>query len=299
MTTTIDQSFNKAKDALRQINNELFYSELKEDLDVTIKKLEKNYSNTANKLKSMDSSVGKLVVDFEESFRAIRSDFVDSSQSMLDSTKNELISLFEEQGENSNQVLDNFIELQKRFLGVYQDLDRLKSAQDKRLTEFLDQQRITFEESTTLLKVQFNDLIEKQDSTSSERTRELNEAYEKFMTRLKEEYQKHILNLQEANQKHNQLVTDKLTTYQKELETNLSDSHESIIRQYDHTHTQLADVESKLHVIQTEQKSQFDQLVEKLADKDTKDKRAHKLLLGIGAGIAALQVVLVVLKFVF
>ena len=67
------------------------------------------------------------------------------------------------------------------------------------LLSFLDQQRITFEESTTRLKVQFNHLIEKQDSTSSERT---------------------------------------------------------------------------------------DQLVEKLANKDIEDKRAHKFLLGIGAGIA-------------
>lgn len=299
MTTTIDQSFNKAKDALRQINNELFYTELKDDFEVTIKKLEKNYSNTSNKLKSMDSSVGKLVVDFEESFKGIRSDFIDSSHSMLESTKNELISLFEEQGENSNQVLDNFIELQKRFLTVYQDLDRLKNDQDKRFAEFLDQQRITFEESTTRLKVRFNDLIEKQDSTSSQRTQELNEAYEKFMTRLKEEYRNHISNLTEANQKHNQLVKDKLTTYQKELEQNLSDSNESTTRQYDNIHTQLADVESRLHTIQTEQKSQFEQLVEQLANKDTKDKRTYKLLLGMGAGIAAVQVVLVVLKFVF
>ena len=56
---------------------------------------------------------------------------------MLESLKNELLSLFEEQGENSNQVLDNFVELQKRFLTVYQDLDRLKNDQDKRFAEFL------------------------------------------------------------------------------------------------------------------------------------------------------------------
>ena len=88
---------------------------------------------------------------------------------MLESLKNELLSLFEEQGENSNQVLDNFVELQKRFLTVYQDLDRLKNDQDKRFAEFLDQQRITFEESTTRLKVQYNDLSEKHDLTASER----------------------------------------------------------------------------------------------------------------------------------
>lgn len=298
MTTTIDQSFNEAMDSLRQINNELFYKELKENMDETITKLEKNYSNTSNKLKSMDSSVGKLVVDFEESFKDMRSDFVDSSQSMLESVSNELVSLFAEQREDTNQVLDNFVELQKRFLAVHQDLDILRKDQDKRFTEFLERQQSAFEGATTRLKEQFDTFIEKQDSATSQRAQELNEMYEHFMRRLEADYKEHILKLTEANKRHNQFVVDKLTTYQKVFETNLSNSRESIKRQYEQMYTQLGDVESKLQTIQIEQKNQFNQLIEKLSNKDNKDKQAHKRLLGIGIGIVVVQLVLVVLQFV-
>lgn len=298
MTQTIEQSFNKAKDALRQINDDLFYNELKENLNQTVSKLEKEYSKTATNLDLLKSSMGILIGEFEDSFKSMRSDFVDRSASTLESMENKLTTIFEEQKENNNQVLDNFVIIQKKYLNVIKELERMQDDITKEITEFSNQQHKTLVSSTEHVKKQLNDFIVKQEATASNQLNELHSTFQQFMKELNKKYELHILEFTEEIQKQKQLIMDEFLTYNELFNKSIADFQQTINHQYEKQDTKLEELQTNLAAIQSEQKDYFKQVVERLNNKDAKDKLTHRRLIGIGIGIFVVQSVILILQFI-
>ena len=296
--TTVEQSFKEAKDALYKINNELFYEELKDNLKETADRLEDKYSNATRQIDSMSSKVGRLVLEFEDKFEGIQREFITSSEETLESLNSRVSSLHQEQNENNNQVLDNFVSLQQEFLGLIRDLENLKAQQDKQYHQHLIRQNQSFEQLHNELKEELMTFTNNHNVYSLKQTQQLNDTFNQFVKKMEEEQEKHLSDLKVSAERRNKILIDNLTTNQKEIETSLSSLAELANQHYDELKINRKELHSKLMDSQNQRKELNEQIEDKLSRQDDENRKMYKRLMGIGAGITTLQVVLIILQVV-
>ena len=296
--TTVEQSFKEAKDALYKINNELFYEELKDNLKETADRLEDKYSNATRQIDSMSSKVGRLVLEFEDKFEGIQREFITSSEETLESLNSRVSSLHQEQNENNNQVLDNFVSLQQEFLGLIRDLENLKAQQDKQYHQHLIRQNQSFEQLHNELKEELMTFTNNHNVYSLKQTQQLNDTFNQFVKKMEEEQEKHLSVLKVSAERRNKVLIDNLTTNQKEIETSLSSLAELANQHYDELKINRKELHSKLMDSQNQRKELNEQIEDKLSRQDDENRKMYKRLMGIGAGITTLQVVLIILQVV-
>lgn len=298
MNSTIDQSYDKALDSLRRINNDLFYDELKKNLEKTARKLEKNYETTTSKVTLMDRNVNKLVLDLEQALQTMKVDFVNRSQEVLERTNNEILNSFQKQEAKTEQVLKNFVALQKKLFETYQNLEALQEKQDQSFKGFIDTQRQTLEESTHSINELLIKMLDQQGLASKRYIEEFSEVYTRAVAEFEKAYQQQAATLQKTNQEHQQQMFIKLSDYQKEIVTSFNQVLETAIRQNGEMSQEMKVLESKLTSLEADHTKQFELLFKTIEETKQKDTRWKKGLMWGGIVILTAQILLITLQFV-
>lgn len=283
MATKIDKTFDKAIASLKELNEKLFYNDLRDNFNETTERLGKNYRTTAENIKTMESKANRLVNDIEKTFEKINREYRD----VLESGKKEL-------AEDANQIIENFFHIQKEFILFQQELKEQKENQEKVFIDLIEKQLNAFKESIDLLEEQFRVQMEKQENSFEEQLQHIKQTFEHVIEQLTKEFQLHIVSMTEMHQTHNKFLVEKFDAYQQEVLNSLK----GISAQNEFITNRISGLESKLQEIEVSQKNQFEQLAVELTQREVSNKKTHQYFYGIGAGILTLQVLLIVLQFI-
>ncbi|KRE50653.1 hypothetical protein [Paenibacillus sp. Soil724D2] len=136
------KTYQEAIESLRQLNNDLFYDELKTNLDQYIKQLETSYTETKDAVTSMSKMVPRITGQFNTEITSMKADFFDKTEHLVDSANSKIKDSIDHAKQKLSEILDSFHEQQQRFDSSIEQFDQLgKNMEIKILQRFEEMQR--------------------------------------------------------------------------------------------------------------------------------------------------------------
>lgn len=153
--TETDKAYQEAVNALKQINDELFYQELKTSLTSYTERVISSYEKTSSAMEEMTALVNRLPIFVEDNVRPQMDDWVKLTS------------------EKMSALLNNFTQLQNNFARIQQEL--LNSIQEQKSTiQKLAAENQAILEREQQLMVNLFDRIDQQKLELTERIEQLN-----------------------------------------------------------------------------------------------------------------------------
>ena len=232
MSTSTKDKFNLALEELREINDQLFYNELKSNMSEHVSHLEKEYEKVSQKAQEMHEYMGRFEYVFTELTKNVETQLQVTIQNMCD----QLPEIFAEHTEALSiayELFSKIAEDQSTFI-------QSKDAEWKELADHVkEQQQITLQhivqELSTLVKEKNDQVIEHREQLTKEVKEQLLD-FENQVQKLSEQFDTLLLNFQKEQQKH-QLHTETL------LQSFINETKEKLQR----LEQQINDVEKSIH----------------------------------------------------
>ncbi|WNS42039.1 hypothetical protein [Paenibacillus sp. MMS20-IR301] len=135
MTDKVNEKYRKAIEDLRQINDDLFYEDLKNKLNDHVDRLELSYETSKKGIEAMNGTIRQVPIDIDLKMEELHKAFTQHSFQTLDDMKKELRESHQQSLVDLHGVIDVFVQLQNNFVAIQDNLSYLNQEQVKQWDE--------------------------------------------------------------------------------------------------------------------------------------------------------------------
>lgn len=303
---TINENYDDALKSLKQINNEMFYDNLKERLEKNLKNYEESYSENVKKVKDMETIINRLPMQLENQSKEFSARLINNSNQKLEETSGRLNELYSEQIDGYNVILktgiQSFQKLGLAFENVYNAFNTGVTSFIKKDEELLKSYQLWIKNSELTLKEHRKELDIQINAQLKQNEAFLSKNYESIYELLKEERSKLTVSLEEMIKiftleivKESEKIVDALNEIYSKLreviEDNFNKTEVNLTNLNETTNNNIS--EFKFDV-----KNQIDNLEKSINEKFEyhrliNDKKS-KLIQRMGIGILILQIIIAI-----
>jgi hypothetical protein len=224
----VEKSYDEAINSLKEVNEKLFYGDLKDKLNEHTQELGERYKESIQKVESMNRTVQNLPILVEgevtKALTLLQLGVDDAVQSQLDRME-----------ETFTREVNHFITLQENFQYIFAEMEKLRATQFEEWQQFLEQQKSFYEMSHQQQMVERAKYFQQYQSKLGEQSSSLMSQLNDLGSQLKE-----------AEGSLSKLQNEGLEQLVKKAEEDTNVLRGNVLETYDKTKTKLESLESDI-----------------------------------------------------
>jgi hypothetical protein len=131
----VHENYRRAIEDLRQINDDLFYDDLKTKLRDHLDRLELSYETSTKGIEAMKGTIKRVPLDIDHKMEELNKAFTQHSFQILDEMKKVLRDSYLKSEASLHKIIEAFVKLQNNFMTIQNNFSHLNQVQLKLLNE--------------------------------------------------------------------------------------------------------------------------------------------------------------------
>jgi hypothetical protein len=271
------QLYDQAVQSLKTINNELFYDELKTNLEKHENKMQREYDKVQKLLEDWGTTVESIPAQLSLKVEEANRHTLDLQEENLEKLNEDVTALFTEKQQAFQQVLVNLGKFQKNLQTIYKMYKEMVDKQS-------DNYAVQLEKQDTSLKEFHHNFMTLIDEEMKKQTLSLEGKFEAFTSEIKDLQETKSERLLASIQASEQRITSEIEQFIHNFE-NVNKINETKLQEQFQGISEVAATQAEQHDTATQRL--IEQMGMQVRETERKYSILKKIVIGLGVGQAA------------